>query len=87
MCVTLSFHVLSAHRALPAPVPFFLALANFCEISVKSGGLDILVQNSFITTKINARRPHVLTRFPSLLLLWHDMAPSVSLSLHLLTRV
>lgn len=84
MCVTLSFHVLSAHRALPVPFSWPLQIS---EIPAKSGGLDILVQNSFITTKINTRRPHVLTHFPSPLLLWHDMAPNVSLSHHVLTRV
>lgn len=84
MCATLSFHVLCAHRALPVPFSWPLQIS---EIPAKSGGLDILVQNSFITTKINTRRPHVLTHFPSPLLLWHDMAPNVSLSHHVLTRV
>lgn len=83
-CVTLSFHVLSAHRALPVPFSWPLQIS---EIPAKSGGLDILVQNSFITTKINTGRPHVLPHFPSPLLLWHDMAPNVSLSHHVLTRV
>lgn len=61
-------------RPIPGGPPFWPP-PNFCEIAAKSEGVEILVQNSFITAKINLRRLHLLTHVPSLLLLWQcDMA-------------
>lgn len=57
---------------LPSRLPYpwwppFWAPANFCEKAAKFEGVEILVQNSFITAKISLRRLHLLTHFPSLL--------------------